>query len=305
MTWRAAWMAVLVLVGGLGSAVADWRDDLRRLRVGIAIGREEDMRERLEPFREELEYRIGVPVDLFLIDSLAGLVDALVRGEVDYARLSASAYAAASTLCACVEPLVSPRATDLSAGFHAVLVTRAVDGLVTLDALKGRSLAVSDPQSVAGYRVPLAGLYAQGIDPSEHFSTLVHVAGPRDALRALIDRRVDAALVWSSLDGNPAFGYSLGTLNEAYVETRLDVSRLSVVWKSPRIPYGAHAVRTDLSKEFRGLLRERLVALQDDAPAAYFAVEPDMGGGFAPVTHDDYEAVLETFRPQWRRALGR
>ena len=273
-----------------------------RLRLAVVTAAQEDMRERVEPFREELQYRLALPVDLFLMDTLGAATDALVRGEVDFLRLSASAYGAAQTDCACLDPLVVPMDGEGAEGFHAVIVARASQAASVAD-LAGRRLAVGDPASSAAFRVPLAGLVLQGTDPATFFSALVRVEGPREGLRALFDGRVEAALVWSTLIGDPEFGYSAGTLNEAYLSTRLDMSRLGVIWQSPRLPYAVHAVRSSLPPALRARLRSVLTTLIDDAPGAYFAIEPDFGGGFAATDAATLTGTLHPYRSEAQAKL--
>ncbi|NBN64670.1 phosphate/phosphite/phosphonate ABC transporter substrate-binding protein [Pannonibacter tanglangensis] len=276
----------------------------QRLRLGVVTGAEEGVRERVEPFREELQYRLAQPVDLFLMDTLGAATDALVRGDIDLMRLSASAYGAAETACACLDPLVVPRDGEGAEGFHAVLVTRAAEA-ATLAALSGGRLAIGDPAATAAFRMPLAGLAQEGIDPARFFSALVRVEGPREGLRALFDGRVEGALVWSTLIGDPEFGYSAGTLNEAFLSTRLDMDRIAVVWRSPRLPYAVMAARTDLSPALRARLRSVLSTLADDAPGAYFAIEPDFGGGYAVTDAAAVAGTLLPYRPEAQALLTR
>lgn len=294
----AIWLLNLGLVTS-----ADWREDVGRLRLGIVIGAEESVRERVEPFRSALETHLGVPVDLFLMDTMGGLVEAVTRGEVDYGRLSSTAYAVAYTLCGCIEPVAAPRTSDLADGFHSIVISKAENGLETIGDLEGKRLAVSSPGSTAGYRVPLATFHANGLDPASHFSALVRVKGPSSGLNALLDGRVDASLGWSTMQGRPDMGYSAGTLYEAYLSGRVPMSKLNILWKSERIPFASHAVRTDLPAAFKETLRKYLLALQTLAPHAYFAVEPDLSGGFVSVAHNDYRAVLRTYRSEWLTSL--
>lgn len=275
-----------------------------RLRLAVVAGVDEDVLERVEPFREELQYRLSVPVDLFLMDTMGAAADALLRGEVDMLRLSGSAYGAAQTACDCLDPLVVAKDGEGAEGFHAVLVGRASE-VRRVEDLAGRRLAVGDPASVAAFRVPLAALVREGVDPATFFSALVRVEGPREGVRALFDGRVEGALVWSTLMGEAEFGYSAGTLNEAYLSTRLDMNRLAVIWQSPRLPYAVHAVRADLPPALRARLKSVLTTLIDDAPGAYFAIEPDLGGGFAATDAAALAGTLLPFSPQAQALLSK
>lgn len=300
--WLACVLCGLIaLCAGLAShAVA--QDAGSRFRVGVVTAGREDARSEAEPFRDELEYRLGLPADLFLMDTLGELTDALIAGHVQYGRLSATAYAAARQACACVEPLVAPRDGDGADGFHAILIAKAAE-VPSLEALAGKRLAIGPARSTAAFRVPLAGLAASGRDPRQFFSALVPVSGPEEGMQALYDGTVEASLGWSTLLGEADGGYSAGTLLQAYDRMRLDVGRLAVVWQSPRIPFAVHVVRSDVAPELKDRLRQMLSALQDEAPGAYFAIEPDFGGGFVPVLPEDFAAVMLPLEPQWQAVL--
>ncbi len=295
--------AILLLVSlglstGSFALAAGSSGEVQRLKVGITVGTDDLMRERVDAFRLALEAALDLRVDLFLMDTMAETVEALANGEIDYAKLSSSAYAALYAKCACVEPLVTARPDAFPGRYHAIVVGRAGQVEPTLQGLKETRLGVQGPQSVAGFRVPLANLAAEGVDPTKHFRTLVRVKDPVDGLQALLDGRVDATTAWSTLAGEKKVGYTAGTLNDYFLSGGQGLERLRVIWQSPPIPYDAHTVRYALPDEFKQGLRSALLALKSTAPVAYFAIEPDMPGGFEPTVHANYEALLRTYEPK-------
>lgn len=280
------------------------QDEIRRFRVGVAIGTDEFIRERVEPFRLVLEDAVDMPVDLYLIDTLGELVDALAKGDVDYARLSPSAYAAAFTLCTCVEPIVTARPDTFPARFYGVAIGRKREQAIALQDLKEGRLGVMGSQSVAGYRVPLVNLAAEGIDSRAHFRSVIRIQDPVKGLQAILDGRIDVSFGWSTLTGDSRNGYTAGTLNDFYLSGAAGFDKLEVLWQSPAIPYSAHAVRLDLPDSLKERLRSALLKLRSRAPDAYLAIEPDLPGGFEPVIHADYIAVLRTYEPQFQAVLS-
>jgi len=304
--FRPFWAGLaLVLLFVFNPAAVFAQADPDRFRFGVAVGADDEMRDRIEPFRLALEDILDRPVDLYLIDTLGGLVEALANGDIDYARLSASSYAAAHAKCGCVEPLVAAQPDEVSDRFHAILVSRAETPQRTLAELKGTALAVEHTASIAGYRVPIAGLAAEGINPRTHFSALVQVQNSVEGMRAVLEGRVAAALGWSTLAGNAQTGYTAGTLNDLYVAGDSDLSKLSILWRSTGIPYSAHTVRSDLPDDVKRRLRAGLVELREAVPGAYSSIEPDLTGGFAPVLHSDYRAVLRLYDPKIQTVLAR
>ncbi|KZM48396.1 phosphate ABC transporter substrate-binding protein [Labrenzia sp. OB1] len=266
-----------------------------RLRLGVIVAADEGARERVESFRLALEEIADLPVDLFLLQTMGEAVEAIASGRIDYVRLSPSAYAAAHALCGCVEPLVTAGPDDFPARFYAVLITRRGPEKMSLADLAGTRLAVGARQAVTGYRVPLANLAADGINPRTHFSALVEVQNPVEGLKAVLDGRLQSSLAWSTLAGEAKTGYTAGTLNDYYVAGGPGFKDLEIVWRSPPIPYSAHSLRTDLPDTLKRRVRAGLMDLRREAPDAYLAIEPDLPGGFEPVVHADYRPVLRTY----------
>ncbi|MEP3046700.1 MAG: PhnD/SsuA/transferrin family substrate-binding protein [Roseibium sp.] len=274
-----------------------------RLRLGVIVAAGEGARERIEPFRIALEDIVDLPVDLFLLPTMANAVEALSSGDIDYVRLSPSGYAATYQLCSCVVPLVTAAPDDFPARFYSILIGKREDKPLSLGNLKGGRLAVGAPQSVAGYRVPLANLFADGIDVRAHFATLVEVQNPVEGVRAVLDNRVQASLAWSSLAGEAQYGYTSGTLNDFYKSGARGFESLEIIWRSPPIPYSAHSVRKELPDALKRQLQAGLLDLRREDPAAFLAVEPDLHGGFEPVSHGDFRPVLRTYEKMFAPVL--
>jgi phosphate/phosphite/phosphonate ABC transporter binding protein len=301
--WARTALTILMAAGFSRAIAQDNAASPERLRLGVVVAADEGTRDRVEPFRLALEEIADLPVDLFLLDTMGDAVEALADGRIDYARLSPSAYAAVHQLCACVEPMVTAGPDDFPARFYAILVARRGNEKQTLADLKGTRLAVGGPHAVAGYRVPLANLAADGINARSHFSTLVEVEDPVEGLRAVLDGRVNASLAWSTLAGEAKNGYTAGTLNDFYVSGARGLDDLEIVWRSPPVPYSAHTLRKDLPDPLKRRLRAGLMDLRREAPDAYLAIEPDLPGGFEPVVHADYRPVLRTYEDEFAALL--
>lgn len=266
-----------------------------RIRLAVVVASEDTARDRVEPFRKALENITDLPVDLFLMKTMADGVEALAAGKVDYIRLSSSGYAAAYQLCECVEPLVTAGPDDFPARFYAVMIGERGAEPAKLEKLRNARLAVGAQHSVASYRVPVANLAADGIDVRSFFKSLVEVRDPVEGVRAVLEGRVQATLGWSSLAGEAKNGFTAGTLNDYYLSGGRSFDKLEIIWRSPPIPYSAHAIRSDLPDQLKRLLRAGLMDLRREDPSAYLAIEPDLPGGFEPVGHADYRPVLRTY----------
>jgi phosphonate transport system substrate-binding protein len=264
-----------------GGASADWRDTFSVLRVGVVTGANAAYRKaQLEPFRLYLEARTALPVEIVPLPSYDALIEAQSSMRIHYGIYSATAFSTAAFACHCVEPLAVPTAAGGETGFHAILVARSDGPIRSLADAKDKRLALAGPDSVAGRLLPMKAFEAEGIVPAEHFSEILDKTDPEMALTALLDGEADLAAAWSSLAGDETAGYSFGSLAALVTDGRLSMDRIRIVWQSPLIPFGPHAVRTDMPEELKTLLADALTAMAGEDPAALDAVDRTGGGGF-------------------------
>ncbi len=147
--------------------------------------------------------------------------------------------------------------------------------------------------------MPLQGLAGEGIDPKSYFSSVLTAADPEQAVTMLFTDEADLAAGWSSLSGDAASGYSFGVFTRMVSAGALSMDRLKIVWQSPLIPFGPHAVRRDMPDELKTLIANALMAMGREAPDALDAVDSSNigGGGFVPVTAGDYSVIEKLVTP--------
>jgi phosphonate transport system substrate-binding protein len=293
-------MLAFVVVLGVVPARADWRDDVKVLRVGfLASDTIAADTARLEPFRAYLEGHTSLPVELVPATTWTTLIDAAASARVQYAVFTAASYATAAASCQCVEPLALPAAFDGSRGFHALLLARGDGTITSLANAGGARLALAGEDSVAGRLIPMKGFSANGIDPAEYFSAIVKEDSPVAAIEALLAGAVDLAPAWSSLAGDPASGYSFGVLTDMVRTGALAMDQVRIVWRSDLIPFGPHAVRKDMPPELKALLLDALERMAAEAPEVLDAVDRSGigGGGFVAAVPADYDAIATLVAP--------
>jgi phosphonate transport system substrate-binding protein len=248
------------------------------------------------PVADALSNLIGRPVEILPLASYDAMIDAQTQRRIDGGFFSAAAYAVADARCACLDPLVAPRASDGTLAYHAVIVVRTGGGIASTSDLTGKTVAVGVGDSIGSRRVQLAGLLSEGLDPAT-FGAVLEVESATAAINLVASGVADAAFAWSSLAGNPAGGYSRGTLADLVAGGSLSMDRLSIVWRSPPIGHAPFAVARTLSEEEKGKIERYLVELSIVNPTAYDALDLFYGGGFAPVDAQDYSG-LETLMAQ-------
>ena len=82
-------------------------------------------------------------------------------------------------------------------------------------------------------------------------------------------------------------------------EGRLDMNRVRVVWESRLIPFGPHALRSNLPEELKGVLSGALLSMARDDPEALDAVDRlgFGGGGFATPDASLYALAIDLVTP--------
>jgi phosphonate transport system substrate-binding protein len=287
--------ALLVAVALASPASADWREDMKVLRIGIVADGDAAYRlGTLEPFRVYIQDRVGLPVEIVPAPSYDALIDAQARGDVGYALYSATSYATAVLRCDCVEALAAPIAADGALGFYSVLLARSNDEIASLADAKGKRVALGPADSVSGRLVPLQAFATDGIDPKSYFLSVATYPSPDAAVEALLDGEVDLAAAWSSLTGSAVQGYDFGALTHLVAEGRLDMRQVKIVWQSALIPFGPHAVRFDLPAELKAILSGALLTMATTDPEALDAIDRlgYGGGGFATPDESLYASVI-------------
>jgi phosphonate transport system substrate-binding protein len=277
-----SFVAVLIFLIATSTGLAQWRADLGVFRVGLVAGGDiADSVARLEPIRLALEEALSVPVEIFPARSYPAVISAVIGSRVDYAVLSATAYAAAWNLCDCIEPLVVARSNDGSSGYRQVVITRR-GGPASIDKLRGRSLGVFGGSEIGGAMLALHELEQQGLPLADKGGeggavTLRRFASGEAAVKAFNDGEIESLLGWQSDRGQSAEGR--GTI-AGLAARGMDPEQLQVIWRSSLVPHRLHAVRRTLDNEAKGLLRRLMIGLYDADPVAYDSLEPVFGGGF-------------------------
>lgn len=279
-------------------AAADWRRDMPTLRIGLLGGENEaDRLRNNECIRTQLTERLGVPVELFPAPDYAGVIQGLLAGQLDYASLGPSGYAAIR--------LADPEAVDVifvsaeadgSTGYVAVMYVRADSDIHTLEDMRGRSLAYADPNSASGFLVPQFELRQIGIIDAEFFGRTGFAGGHEQATIAVLNGQFDAGVTWSSGIGDPSTGFTRGNLRRMVDNGLLDMADLRIIWTSNTIPNGPTVVRRTMPAEPRAIIEDWLESLVTTDRACYEAISFGQGQGFVRVDASFFDGIVEMRR---------
>ena len=222
---------------------------------------------------------------------------------MDLAEFSPSAFAGTWLDCKCVEPVVVPLEKDGTVFYVAVMVARKDSGITSIEQMKGHSLAWADPNSASGYLIPSASLKAAGIDLADgaYFSRTGFAGGHEQGIVAVLNKQYDAAVTWTSGQGDIAQGFSRGALRGMVDRGMLKMADVNIIWRSGKIPNGPWALRSALPTSLKAAFTAMMLDLPKSHKDIYDAVEQGSGVGYVPATLDLYKDIIDLRETERRR----
>lgn len=236
-----------------------------------------------KPLLELLGNNLELPVEIVPAPSYESVIDAIVSGGVDLAWLGPAAYVIAHQRDPRIEPFASLTITPghfTPAGHHyqALLLVRK-GSIQSIDALKGKSVVLTDPASTSGSVMPNVEFSRQVNQPLGTFFSAVAYSGSHEkSLDALLEHKVDAAFVAS-------------VRADAYLnQGRIAQDTLSVLWRSSPIFYDPFVFRGSLCQAIKHDIR---AAMFGDSPELRTFLKSQNASGIARTADADYLPLAE------------
>lgn len=192
--------------------------------------------------------RLGCDVVTQTGTSYTAIIEAMRAHRVEMASFGAFSYVLAHAVAGAEAVSTFAAADGTPGSYFATITTWPGSGLTTLQDVKGKAFAFSDPASTSGHLIPSYGLVKAGIDPEKDitpFYTGSHTA----SFEALRNHKVPVGELNSvAISGAELAGFYKSA---DYV----------TLWKSAPILNGPVAVRGDLPPEFKARLTQILRTL--------------------------------------------
>lgn len=299
-------LAAMTAVPLAVQAADDWRKAVPVFRVGILGGENEaDRLKNYSCFKDILEARLSIPVELYPASDYAGVMQGLISKNLEYAGLGSAGYAGIAIQDPdAVEPLVTTEQVDGSLGYYSVMYVRADSPYKSLDDLKDKTLAFADPNSTSGYLVPSYELKAGGNDPKKFFGKTGFAGGHEQAVIAVLNNQYDAGVTWTSGVGEANKGYSRGNLRKMVDKGALNMDDIRIIWKSNLITNGPRVIRKDVPQELKDLMRGILVGLPIENRDCAEKIAGGKFNSFQPINHDFYMPIIEMRRELQKARRG-
>lgn len=245
---------------------------------------------RWQPALEYLWRKLDRKISFYATTSYASVVEAMLGGFVDFAKLGPKIYlVAAEKSQRTIVPIANfakppDQITDHPCGcYYGILITRQGGGLTTIAALRGKVLALTDPGSTSGDAVPRALFPAAigGASLEQYFGKIFYSGSHDASALAVAQGRADAAFVASE---NLSNAIATGVVKKA---------DFAILWRSPRIPIDAIAVNTRrLSPALTRRIQEVLLGMHED-PEGRTALKALFTDRFLEATDRTYDPLRQ------------
>lgn len=235
-----------------------------------------------------LKKRFDRDVRPVVVGDYQGLVEAIAEGEVDFAWMPPIAFVDAAERGAGVVALAQRFGRPT---YESAIIVRADSPLVTLEDLRGHSIAYVDKSSASGYLFA-ADLIGRELGPPSQVLTEQHVQGSHKAVTDAVRRKwVDAGVTYVVRDtvGRIVYG---GWLDHGGAEQ----TPLRVLATTAQIPCDAIAHRPGLASGLVERLAKTLVEVDDDPDGRAILEQVFFTTGMVRADLRIYDAVREAMQ---------
>ncbi|MHC2104585.1 phosphonate ABC transporter substrate-binding protein [Methylobacterium sp. CM6246] len=282
----------------LPAAAQEWKAKYPELTLAvIPMENASGTNDRYAPLADYLTKTIGVPVKLRVASDYAAVIEGQRAGNIQIAFYGAASFGRAVMTGVKIEPLVNPQHETGASGYYSVLYVLASSPYKTVADLKGKNLALVDPNSTSGNQAPRFFLKRAGYDVDRYFGKAVFAGSHENAVLALTQGTVEAAAnLWNSeTDTMVTRMVAKGVLKNPD-GTPMKQSDFRVVFKSDFLPEGPYAVLASLPDDLKAKIRQAFLDLPKADKAAFDRLSDGKDLSLTPVTLKDYQPVIDMLK---------
>ena len=242
--------------------------------------------ERYGDFVAYLSREIGVPVKLRIAGDYAAVIEGQRAEQIHIAYYGPASYARARMIGVKTTPFAIEVNKGGVKGYYSVFYVKANSPYQKIEDLKGKSIALVDPNSTSGNNVPRYAMDKMGIKPDEFFGKVVYSGSHVNAVMALSQGTVDVAANWWNNENDS----EMIRMADKGMVKRED---FRIIYKSDQIVNSPVAYLDSLPADLKVKIEQAFF----DAPKKDKAAFEKLSGGknepFQTVTHDAYLPVVE------------
>lgn len=245
--------------------------------------------DRWTPLTNFLSKELGVKVSLRIANDYAAVVEGQRAGNIHIAMYGPASYARAYLTGAQVEPFAIEVSADGTKGYYSVLYVKAEAPYKSIEDLRGKNLCLVDPNSTSGNNVPRYALHKMGIAPEAFFDKVVYAGSHENAVIGVQQGTCDAAFNWWNDE-------SESNLLRMARKGMTKAEDFRIVFKSELIVNSPMAYLSTLPADLKAKIKAAVLDVAAKDPAAFDAIYQGKQLPFQPVTHKEYEPVIEVVK---------
>ena len=225
--------------------------DQRPLHISMVPKKNLDQQiEEIQPLVRLLSDKLQRPVVIVRVSSYQAVIEGLLSADIDLAIMGPASYSYAKRRDPAIEAFASIKRrpgpfTPQGSYYQSLLVTLSASKLQTINDLKGKNVALTDPKSTSGAVIPEHEFGAQVAMSVRQFFGVISYTGSHDrSIRALINHQTDGAFLSSS------------RLDEAVRQQIITPQQIRVLWHSQPIHYDPFVFRGKLPQDLKTQIAE-------------------------------------------------
>ncbi|MEW6429021.1 MAG: phosphate/phosphite/phosphonate ABC transporter substrate-binding protein [Thermodesulfobacteriota bacterium] len=255
------------------------------VRQSLSIGLLPEMNvfeqmKRYQPLKDYLSGKLGIDVNLIMLSRYGNIAERIKDEQIDAAFLGSFTGALCITQLN-LEPIARPLYLDGTSTYHGKIFVRKDSNIRTVADMKGKTLALVEKATTAGYIFPLAYFRKNGVESLDGHLGSYFFTGSHDA--AII----------AVLEGKADIGAAKNTVYDKVMQDRPEAaSQLLVLENSMPVPSNGLCVRPGIPQELRRRLKQVLLAMHTDKTAGP-VLEALNSLRFIDTTKEDYQVVID------------
>jgi phosphonate transport system substrate-binding protein len=288
---RIAMMGFAALAINVSVAHAqDWKAKYPELVFAVVPAENASgVTERYGPFIAYMSKELGTKVTLRVANDYAAVIEGQRAGNIHIGMYGPAAYARAYVTGAKIEPFAIEVSADGTKGYYSVLYVKKETSFQKIEDLKGKNLCLVDPNSTSGNNVPRFAMNKMGIDPDKFFSKVVYAGSHENAVIAVAQGTCDAAFNWWNDE-------SESNLLRMERKGMAKAADFRTIFKSDQIVNSPMAYLTELPADLKAKIKAAVLELATKDKAAFDKIYEGKQLPFEPVTHKEYEPVIELIK---------
>lgn len=254
-------------------------------RLGLFGGDDaEEVLANNEPFKQYLEQRLGIPVEVFTGTSYGAVIEAMRADRVDAMRVGPFSYvlavqeAKAEALAVSIsttakEPKYDPAIKPF---YISVVFTKKGNGITKLEDVKGKGFNYVDPASTSGHLAPKTTLLKNGINTDKETQAVFAGSHPTSVISVWNDKAPAGAtnegnLVRLADSGQIKWcNYPDGQINKVRTAAEIKAvhdacpnGNIVVLAQTDPIPNTPFAIRQELPDSFKAEVKKALLDIKN------------------------------------------